>query len=414
MSSTLPHQIEYFLKPFYGEDERLGVLLSYCVGRVMLRSAKAGDDWERLARDEDVRHITDWLKAAIVNDEPWLKNVDDRGRPKKLMKFSSVDDIKKEANKAMLKAAQRLSAVKLVEGDEELYAELQDGFYMVRLLTPAALDRESAQMQHCIGDGAYDAELDEPGNLYLSLRDKHGKPHATLEVKNRRLIQLKGKQNTVPIQKYFDVLTPFLKSTDWQINIPARILGHVIDVNGDWYELYNLPEGLTVIGNLYLQVTNITHLPDGLNVGGNLDLQRAKITQLPNGLNVGGYLYLKGTNITQLPEGLTVAGNLYLQYTNITHLPEGLVVGGNLDIQGTKITQLPDGLNVGGYLNLQGTKITQLPDGLNVGGYLNLQGTKITELPDSISPDTIVYVNGERMSAEEFRNLRNQIKEMAC
>ncbi len=178
----------------------------------MLRSAKAGVDWERLARDEDIRHITDWLKAAVGNDEAWLKHLDDRGRPKKLMKFSSMEDITKEANKAMLKAAQRFSAVKLVEGDEELYAELQDGFYVVRLLTPAALDRESAQMQHCIGNGGYDKALANPDNLYLSLRDKHGKAHATLEVNDGKLIQLQGKQNTVPVDKYLDVLVPFLKS----------------------------------------------------------------------------------------------------------------------------------------------------------------------------------------------------------
>ncbi len=128
MPSTLPQQIEAHLRPFYGDDERIGVLLSYCVGRVMLRSAKAGGEWEHLARDEDIRHITDWLKAAVVNDEAWLKNIDDRGRPKKLMKFSSIDDITKEANKAMLKAAQRLSTVKLIEEDEALYEELDNGF----------------------------------------------------------------------------------------------------------------------------------------------------------------------------------------------------------------------------------------------------------------------------------------------
>ncbi len=306
MSSPSVHQIEVHLRPYYGDDERLGVLLSYCVGRVMLRSAKAGVDWEHLARDEDIRHIADWLKAAVVNDEPWLTHLDDRGRPKKLMKFNSIDNITKEANKAMLKAAQRLSNVKLIEGDEELYKELGDGFYMVRLLTPASLDRESAQMQHCIGDGAYDADLANPDNLYLSLRDKHGKAHATLEIKHGTLVQLQGKQNTVPVNKYLDVLIPFLKATGWKIHIPPHVLGHVIDVNGDWYKLDELPNGLTVAGDLYLRGPDITHVPEGLKVGGDL--------------------YLRGTKITHLPKGLTVGGELHLHYTNITHLPEGLTV----------------------------------------------------------------------------------------
>ncbi len=176
MASSFVSEIEERLRPYHGGDERLGLLLSYCVGRLMLRTAKAGGDWREIARDEELRHIADWLKAAIVNENAWLKNVDEWGRPKKLLKFSSIEDIIKEADKAMLKATQRLGSVKLVEGDEELYAHLEDGSYLVRLKTPAALDRESAQMQHCIGNGSYDDELDKPDNLYLSLRDKHGKP----------------------------------------------------------------------------------------------------------------------------------------------------------------------------------------------------------------------------------------------
>ncbi len=394
MSSILPHQIEVYLRPFYDGDERLGVLLSYCVGRVMLRSAKAGKSWERLTRDEDIHHITDWLKAAVVNDEPWLNNLDDRGRPKKLMKFSSIEDITKEANKAMLKAAQRLSNVKLIDGDEELYAELQDGFYVVRLLTPAALDRESAQMQHCIGDGAYDADLAKPHCLYLSLRDKHGKPHATLEIKHGTLIQLQGKQNTIPTDKYLDILVPFLKTTGWPIDIPACILGHVIDVNGDWYKL--------------------NHLPDGLTVGGDLDLYRTKITHLPDGLKVGGRLNLRNTSTTHLPEGLTVGGYLDLQNTKITHLPEGLTVGGWFSLYGTEITEFPDGLTVGGNLFLQGAKIKHLPEGLKVGGYVDLRDSKVTELPDSLSPDTIIYIEDGKMTAEEFRRLESQTNKILC
>ncbi len=137
-----------------------------------------------------------------------------------------------------------------------------------------------------------------------------------------KLVQLQGKQNTVPAQRYLDVLIPSLKTTGWQINIPARILCHVIDVNGDWYKLDELPNGLTVVGDLYLQHTNITHLPEGLNVGGNLCLQGTNITHLPEGLKIGGNLDLYGAEITHLPEGLTVGGYLDLQGTNITHLPE--------------------------------------------------------------------------------------------
>ncbi len=263
-------------------------------------------------------------------------------------------------------------------------------------------------MQHCIGNGAYDAELANPGNLYLSLRDKHGKPHATLEVNDEELVQLQGKQNTVPIQKYLDVLVPFLKMSKWQVDLPVFILGHVIDVNGDWYKLDSLTEGLIVGDYLDLRGTNITHLPEDLTVMSSLDLRGTNMTHLSKGLTVRGNLYLKNSKITHLSEGLIVRGALDIESTNITHLPEGLTVGGNLYLRDAKITHLPKGLTVGGYLDLRGTNITHLPEDLTFGGRLYIQGTKITKLPDSISPDKIVYSDEGQMTAEEFRNSRIQ------
>lgn len=44
------------------------------------------------------------------------------------MKFGSIEQIVHEADKAMLKAAHQLSTVKLVDGDEELFALPEDGF----------------------------------------------------------------------------------------------------------------------------------------------------------------------------------------------------------------------------------------------------------------------------------------------
>ncbi len=224
MPTTLVQQIEEHLRLYHGGDERLGLLLSYCIGRLMLRAGKAGEDWRNVARDEDIRHVTDWLKAALVNDEAWLKNVDEFQRPKKLMKFSTVAGVHKEANKAMLKASQRLGNVQFIEGDEELYAHLEDGSYLVRLMTTAALDRESARMQHCIGNGAYDDNIDDPEKLYLSLRDRHGNPHATLEIDYGNLTQLQGKQNETPVPKYLDQIIPFLKKQNWNIKIRLIVL----------------------------------------------------------------------------------------------------------------------------------------------------------------------------------------------
>lgn len=365
------------LAPFHGADERLGGLLALCVGRLMLKAARGGQDWHGICRIEDIGHVADWIKAAVVNDAEWLRNVDEQGRPKKLLKFGTMEDLLKEADKSMRIEAQKLHGVKLKDGDEALHAEMSDGMYLVRLLTPAALDRESAEMQHCIGNGGYDDLLDED-YLFLSLRDGHGKAHATLEIEDGAITQLQGKQNKLPAQKYIDTLVPFMRAHRFKVSVPARLLGFVVDTHENWYPLDDLPNGLIVESDL--------------------DLSSTRIKVLPEGLRVGGSLYVGKTDITALPKGLVVGSNLYAYRTGITALPEGLRVGGSLFVSNTGITTLPDDLNV--------------------ERDLYIRGTFIEELPDIVNDTKRIVTNEGPMSAAKFRskfsrNCRNQTRATA-
>ena len=370
----------------YADEPAVVFLLESCVGRLMRREGETfAVDKERL------RHIADWLRAAVVNDEPWLKNVDAYGRPKKLLKFGSIDAIAREADKAMIKAAQKLRDVKLVDGDEELVEVLADGYYVVRLLTPAALDRESARMQHCIGNGGYDDSLNDGRHTYLSLRDPQGKAHVTMEIENGKIVQLQGKQNRPPIQRYINLLIPYIRASGMTVDmnaIPVSHLGHVIDVDGEWHAIENLPEGLKVKGSLDLDDTPIAALPDNLTVRGDLYLDRTPITALPKGLTVDRRLFLRRTSIVTLPEDLSVGEGIYLSNSKIAVLPDGLTFSGDLYLDDTPIAALPDNLTVIGDLYLNRTSITALPKGLSVGGILGLVGTNITVLPDCL------YVGG--------------------
>lgn len=376
--SVMREQINPNLLP-YALETGVFPLLDVCVGRILRR-----DGGVIIVDKEVLRHIADWLRAALINDEPWLKNVDAQGRPKKLMKFGSIEAIIQEADKAMLKAAQKSRAVRIVDGDEEIVEMLDEGFHIVRLLTPAALDRESAEMQHCIGNGGYDNHLNDGRHLYLSLRDPHGKAHVTMEIEDGILIQLQGKQNAPPIRRYIDILVPYIRASGLKVDVPPSHLGYVVDINGEWHPLDNLPEGLTVEGNLNLGGTQITALPEGTSVSGYLRLSSTPITALPARLSVGGFLDLSETPIKELSRGLTVGGGIDLCSTEIISLPEGLSVTGFLDLSGTPIRELPKGLMVGGSFNLSRTKIGALPEGLTVGGSLYLNETSITVLPKGL------------------------------
>lgn len=307
-------QVAAVLEPFHRNQDRLGVLLALCVGRLMLKEMHGNEAWRDSFPTDKIRHVADWLKAAVANDAEWLRNVDTQGRPKKLMKFGSFDRVMKDADRSMRIESQKLSGVKVTAADETLVAELVDGMYLVRLETPAALDRESAEMQHCIGNGGYDDLLEDGSSLFLSLRDHHGKAHATLEIdlEENRLEQLQGKQNKAPARKYVEALAPFLKSNRYKTDLRACDIGHVIDIHGRWHPIGNLPDNLTVQGDLHLT--------------------RVDIKRLPNGLRVGGCLYLMGSTIECLPPGLRVGKTLFIGNTLLTHLPEDIHVGGRISI----------------------------------------------------------------------------------
>ena len=284
-------------------------------------------------RQSEIRHIADWIKAALLNGEDWPKDVDAQGRPKKLRKIGSFAQAKQQADKAMRLAAQRLSARDYDEaaGERSVMA-FGDGYRMVQLLTPEALDRESALLRHCIGDGAYDEELTSGTSAFYSLRDPRGKGHATLEVRaeDRALLQCKGKENAPPVAKYMPHIQAFLKRENFKL-VENPCMTGLIEQAGRYYELCDLPAQFFYEGDLNLVYAKIAALPDGLTVSGGLYLIDTKITALPEGLKVGGSLYLINTKIKALPKDLKVGGSLYLlRGTKITNLPADLKVGGNI------------------------------------------------------------------------------------
>jgi hypothetical protein len=392
------------LQPFHGDDERLGVLLSLCVGRVMLNMAKRGENWRASADDAQIGHIRDWLRASVASRMEWLAKLDHADRPKKLMKFPTIDAIVAEADSEMLKASGKHSDLELVEGDEMLVERLEDGYAIVRLLKPAALDRESAAMQHCIGNGAYDDLLDDPRKLYLSLRSPSGKAHATMEIDAGVIVQISGKQNRTPVQAHLDRLVPFIKRGGYPVRVSAAQLGYVIASDGVWHRLDSLPPKLHVNGDLNLEKTDLTELPPDLTVDGTLGISKSTIRSLPKGLKVGGDLhcghqlkaiseglevggnaYLGGISVTSLPDCARFGGSVYLDSSSIEVLPAGFAVNGNLSLGGTPMEALPDGLSVTGDLRLDYQHhITALPAGLKVGGSLFLDNCAVTSLPEGL------------------------------
>ncbi|MCV9964144.1 PcfJ domain-containing protein [Pararhizobium sp. BT-229] len=219
-------------------------LLQLSVLRVVQKAVKRPpEEVPHLRPFPELAHISDWLKAALVNDAPWLRNVDDKGRPKKLMKFGSLDAMVREADKDMRRRSRKVLRSELPDGSEEIVATLEGGYSIVRMLTVEALDAETAEMQHCIGQGAYDDRVADGKTLLLSLRDRNGKAHATIEVVDDLVEQVQGKQNKPPKDKYIPAITSYFRTTDYNWSLFGDgTEGFVIDIHGTVHSCDDLPD----------------------------------------------------------------------------------------------------------------------------------------------------------------------------
>lgn len=400
----------------FSEDERVLTLLAYAVGRSLERNC---DERNRLSLSWEqtnmIRHVADWLKVSVAEQASWLTRVDAHHRPLKLMKFGSLEAAVKEADKATLKAAQKARHIKLAEGAEELVAELAEGYYLVRLLTSQALDAESSAMQHCIGNGAYDASLDHDDVAFYSLRDPSGKPHATLEVKDGWLEQCQGKQNRMPDDKYVGLLLSAFTSHGWKSYIPFKHHDLTKDIDHRLHDINRLPEGFDSRDNLNLSNRPLTSLPKGLRVNGALDIRGTNITDLPDGLYVKGTVYAQQTALSHIGKDVFIGNALRAEKTLLTTIPDDITIIGSLMASGSRFVRYPVTANVPRDVDLRSTPIASLPEGMRVSGSLllddcrdlsvlpercligralSIKNTSITRIPPSAKVGRCLYASG--------------------
>lgn len=371
-------EIVDFLATFT-EHAEVRRLMYVCVGRVLLKIKNSKRNWREAGLAVDLKDAADWLEVSLLHNEDWLLNTDDQGRPKKLLKFADLEGILKEANKAMIKRAMQTPVIKIEEGEEVLEQVLDSGWYMVRLLTPRALDNESAEMQHCVGHGTYDTRVARGEVVILSLRDPHNKPHVTIEVDSRTnsIVQIRGKQNAKPKAEYARRVRQFIHDRDFDSIYRPIEIGIVVDEMGKAHSIDSLPEGLAIKGNLDLTDYALTALPDFLEVRGDLKIGGSAIRELPRGLRVTGSLLASKSRLERLPKDHGIARSIDVSSTRITELPDNLLVDGDLDISDTSMRRLPEGLVVTGHLKMESTDIPVFPASTIVGLNLFLSGSGV-------------------------------------
>lgn len=298
-------------------------------GRILLNlCTKTGLRPGAFADENTLRHIMDWLVAAKVRQEPWLTRLDADGRPLKLMKCGTIERLTHEADRAMKRWNSR-PAVAPSEGAELIF-DCGEGYRVYKLVTTAALDAESGMMGHCVGNGGYDAAI-ENGELEIySLRDGAGKSHVTIEVETRRwrITQMMGRANTDVKQEYMRRLIPWFnhdrKLNLWETELPP---GFEVDRNRQIVELARLGPGDQFDGDLTLRVFEDTDeyvvpLPQRFTVLGDLTVGAHRRMDYnvgqaqPHDFHhpIGGRDWNRESHgpVLKMPAGLKVEGKLTL------------------------------------------------------------------------------------------------------
>ena len=200
-------------------------------------------EWMNKADVMDFSDTGNWPKMEHIID--YFNSLSDRDREKIVKKpYEQVDKEVEQWDKDL--AAQERSSESKLKEDTDYEVLYKDGYFTwVKLTTKAAYECEGEGMGHCVG--GYDP--DNPGNTIISLWDKKGEPHVTIEIQEydsepydvegnprpvrtdvggaenlKEIVQIKGKQNEAPVGKYKDITARFVKKwlDEGEVNEQAK------------------------------------------------------------------------------------------------------------------------------------------------------------------------------------------------
>ena len=179
---------------------------------------------EWMAKDDvvDFAETGNWPKLDHIID--YFNSLSDREREKIVKKpYEQVDKEVEQWDKELAEQERSEDTRLKEERDYDIIGK--DGDYTwVKLKTKAAYECEGEGMGHCVG--GYDP--DNPENIIISLWDKRGRPHVTIEMRDynvedyddrpggvgydlEEIVQIKGKANEPPADKYKDITARFVK-----------------------------------------------------------------------------------------------------------------------------------------------------------------------------------------------------------
>ena len=226
------------------------------------------------------------------------------------------------AQKTQHQKANNRSLQKSLRGCKEVM-DFGDGWKIMQLKTSDALDFESERMGHCVGQGEYDQGVQNGKIRIYSLRDAQGEPHATLEIKNKAVIQCKGAHNKLLCKEDRAYVQEFIKAKQFKIKKDQMYVG-LLQQDGEYYDIFNLPHADFVInGDLNIDFADSGQFewPDFKNISvieGDLYMEALGLKKIPNmkHIIVKGDFSIGYNNIRSLEGSPKEVGGGYYCYNN--------------------------------------------------------------------------------------------------
>ena len=394
---------------------------------------------EWMAKDDvvDFNETGNWPKMDHIMD--YFNSLSDREREKIVKKpYEQVDKEVEQWDKEL--AEQEKSSEGRLKKDKDYEVIGKDGeFTWVELKTKAAYECEGEGMGHCVG--GYDP--DDSDNTIISLWDKRGQPHVTIEMAHYHgfqgvgtqrfedtppdqrgnldeIVQIKGKQNQPPDAKYKDITARFVKK--WldagEFNEQAKSIKDLDEsrvvrddgkgigmfrhegADGGWhwyFEDSKLWDKIYNIDVLPVQQDRIEHIlkrvEDDPSVGeiiiGDENLSHGFFKEIPKELanirGVDGDLLVNNNELTSLKGSPTdVEGSVFAAYNQLETLEGGpVMVDGDFKVDRNNLKNLkglPKDITGDLHINMNPLESLEGAEDTVVGGTVFIGGWPIRKV----------------------------------
>ena len=330
---------------------------------------------------EQLHHVIDYVAAALTSadlaEQYKIKPESLRG-----MNYDALARKAEQWNKWLAK--QPLTG--LDDSDFTVTQSWPDGWRLIELLTPKALDNESSQMGHCIGGGSYDGRLNgKNGYRQYSLRDPSGQSHVTLEVCNGTIKQAQGKQNKPIIAAYLPQVARVIIAQQFKSELKnsAEKLGVVYNKKEDAYSIFNLPEIFE--GDFKLENAPIFSLGKLKSIEGNAEFTNSHFTNLGHLQFIGGSANFRWSQVTDLGQLQAIGGNANFMDSKISSLGQLRSIGADANFRWSKINNLGYLQSIGGDVDFRHSQITNLGHLQSIGGNIKVGESEIADLHKFLS-----------------------------